>query len=139
LPHGAAAGLLPPDFKLGTSAQRQAGDCALTFDDGPGPHTGLLLDSLAKKGVKATFFVLGEHVRQHPDLIRRMVAEGHEVENHSWDHPDMRRLDPAARQREIEDTEAMLSALGASPHFSARPTAPTIRPLWSRRGVTGFL
>lgn len=110
-----------PDFKAGTPEQRQAQECALTFDDGPGPHTGALLDELGKAGVKATFFVLGEHVRRYPDLIRRMVAEGHEVENHSWDHPDMRKLSPDQRRKEIEDTMALLNTLGVYPHFFRPP------------------
>jgi len=121
VPMPAFAGLVPPNFGSGSPAQRQAGDCALTFDDGPGPHTGQLLDILAQTGVKATFFVLGENVRRHTDLIRRMIAEGHEVENHSWDHPDMRHLDPAAREHEIEATETLLVSLGATPHFFRPP------------------
>ena len=109
----------PPALDFGGPGK--AGACAITFDDGPGPHTGLLLDLLAQQRIKATFFVLGEHVRRFPDLIRRMVAEGHEVENHSWDHPDMRKLDEAARQKEIEDTVALLRTLGVEPHYFRPP------------------
>ncbi len=109
----------PPPLDFGGAGK--AGECAITFDDGPGPHTGVLLDLLAAKTLKATFFVLGDHVRRHPDIIRRMVADGHEVENHSWDHPDMRRLDEAARRKEIEDTEALLRSLGAEPRFFRPP------------------
>jgi len=118
-----AALAAPPvlDFtEISRSEGRSAG-CAITFDDGPGEHTGRLLDALADKRVHATFFVLGRHVRSHPDLIRRMVAEGHEVENHSFDHPDMRKLDEAARQKEIAETESLLTALGAKPRFFRPP------------------
>ncbi|CAA7625126.1 Predicted xylanase/chitin deacetylase (fragment) [Candidatus Terasakiella magnetica] len=109
----------PPPLDFGGPVK--AGDCAVTFDDGPGPHTGLLLNLLTAKRVKATFFVLGEHAKRSPDLVRRMIAEGHEVENHSWDHPDMRKLDEAARIKEIEATEALLKSLGAEPRFFRPP------------------
>ncbi|MFM7320528.1 MAG: polysaccharide deacetylase family protein [Armatimonadota bacterium] len=61
---------------------------ALTFDDGPDPkRTPLVLDALKAAGAKATFFVLGHKVAKHPDLVRRMVDEGHVVGSHSWSHP----------------------------------------------------
>src|SRR4030095_15932219 len=60
---------------------------ALTFDDGPDPvNTPKLLDLLKKNGVKATFCVVGFRARDHPDLIRRIVNEGHTICNHSWQH-----------------------------------------------------
>jgi peptidoglycan/xylan/chitin deacetylase (PgdA/CDA1 family) len=59
---------------------------ALTFDDGPGPSTGAVLDVLAREGVQATFFVLGRQVDRHPEVVRRMVAEGHQIANHGYDH-----------------------------------------------------
>lgn len=68
-----------------------AGDTsvALTFDDGPDPvHTPLVLDELARLGVRATFFVVGGRARQHPRLVRRMLDEGHAVGSHSATHPD---------------------------------------------------
>ena len=59
---------------------------AVTFDDGPGPTTPEVLDVLAREGVRATFFVLGRQVDRHPEVVRRMVAEGHQVANHGYDH-----------------------------------------------------
>jgi peptidoglycan/xylan/chitin deacetylase (PgdA/CDA1 family) len=60
---------------------------ALTFDDGPDPeNTPKILDVLKQYGVKATFCVVGFRARDHPDLIRRIVAEGHTLCNHSWQH-----------------------------------------------------
>jgi peptidoglycan/xylan/chitin deacetylase (PgdA/CDA1 family) len=65
--------------------QREA--VALTFDDGPHPtFTPAILDGLAAAGVKATFFVIGRHAKAHPALLRRIVAEGHTIGNHSFDH-----------------------------------------------------
>ena len=63
------------------------GHVALTFDDGPDARgTPEILDVLADHGVRATFFVLGAMVSRHPDVLRRVAAEGHEVAVHSWDH-----------------------------------------------------
>ena len=63
---------------------------ALTFDDGPhGSLTPRLLDALAKRKVKATFYVIGRNVESHPDIARRIVAEGHEIANHTWSHPSL--------------------------------------------------
>lgn len=59
---------------------------ALTFDDGPGPSTDDVLDVLAEEDVRATFFVLGRQVDRYPATVRRMVAEGHQVANHGYDH-----------------------------------------------------
>lgn len=69
-----------------------AGDVvALTFDDGPDPrYTPAILDALEKHGVKATFFVVGEHVERYPDLARRIVDEGHEIGFHSYAHHRMK-------------------------------------------------
>ena len=65
----------------------RASEVALTFDDGPHPEfTARLLDVLAKHRVKATFFVVGEHVDRHPQLARRIVEEGHAIGGHSYDH-----------------------------------------------------
>lgn len=70
---------------------------ALTFDDGPhGSLTPKLLDLLAQRRVKCTFYVIGRNVEAYPDIARRIVAEGHEIANHTWTHPQLSRL-PAAR------------------------------------------
>lgn len=59
----------------------------LTFDDGPIPEaTPFILDTLRHYGVKATFFMVGDNVRKHPDLFRRVVSEGHQVGNHTYHH-----------------------------------------------------
>lgn len=73
----------------------------LTFDDGPWvPYTQQILDVLAKHDATATFFVVGEMVAQHPDLIKKIVAGGHAIGNHTWDHSDLTTLsDPAIRDQ----------------------------------------
>ena len=60
---------------------------ALTFDDGPYKFTDRLLDGLADLGAKATFFMVGQMIEQYPNIPARMVAEGHEIANHSYSHP----------------------------------------------------
>jgi peptidoglycan/xylan/chitin deacetylase (PgdA/CDA1 family) len=61
---------------------------AFTFDDGPRPWTAQVLDALKQRGLKATFFVTGESAQYHPAIIKRMIAEGHEVANHTLTHKD---------------------------------------------------
>ena len=61
----------------------------LTFDDGPDRLTGDLLDALAEHGRRATFFLVGCQVAARAELVRRIVADGHAVGNHSWDHPSL--------------------------------------------------
>ncbi|RZN23852.1 chitooligosaccharide deacetylase NodB [Bradyrhizobium sp. Leo121] len=74
----------------------------LTFDDGPNPLcTPNVLDVLAEHRVPATFFVIGAYAADQPKLIRRMVAEGHEVANHTMTHPDLSRCELAEVQQEI--------------------------------------
>lgn len=59
---------------------------ALTFDDGPGPSTPAILDALSDEGVRATFFVLGRQARRHPEMMRRIRDEGHQIASHGYDH-----------------------------------------------------
>ncbi len=95
--------------------------CALTFDDGPGQFTAHLLDSLQAEGVHATFFVLGQQVRRHPELIQRMLTEGHEVGSHSYSHPNMRKLTPSAQFEQLDKTNQLLRELGADPKYFRPP------------------
>lgn len=81
----------------------------LTFDAGyENGYTPAILDALKKHNVKATFFVVGNYIQTSPDLIRRMVEEGHTVGNHTFHHPDMSKIsDAAAFRKELEDLEAI--------------------------------
>jgi peptidoglycan/xylan/chitin deacetylase (PgdA/CDA1 family) len=86
---------------------------ALTFDDGPGEYTGKLLDLLRARGVRATFFVVGQMVAADKGghNTRRIVAEGHEIGNHSWSHPDLTRLPDHALRFQIEHTDDVVEKL----------------------------
>ncbi|YCK41070.1 polysaccharide deacetylase family protein [Actinomadura sp. ATCC 39365] len=101
---------------------------ALTFDDGPGPYTGTLLRHLAKYRAHATFFVVGRNVGAHPDVVRRTVEAGHELGNHTWSHPDLTRLSPAAIRSQLARTDrAVKSAAGVVPGLVRPPYGATDR------------
>ena len=108
----------------GASISRQAmreNLCAITFDDGPSANTSHLLDLLAEHGVPATFFLLGKNVALRPQLVRRIMAEGHEIGNHSWSHPKLRAMSRDQQRDELARTDALLRELGASPRHMRPP------------------
>ena len=78
---------------------------ALTFDDGPSEFTSGLLDILKREQVPATFFVLGRNASAYLDLIRREIAEGHEVESHTMNHQNLAKLDEASVRAEVYGVE----------------------------------
>jgi chitin deacetylase len=86
---------------------------ALTFDDGPGPSTPELLDVLAEQGVRATFFLLGRNVEAQPEVVVRLLLEGHVVGNHSYSHPRPEGIAPAAFAAEIRRTDQLVETLAA--------------------------
>ena len=81
---------------------------ALTFDDGPGKFTQGVLDALAAKHVPGTFFVLGSSAAGNKAMIEKIKAAGHEVENHSWDHPILTKLTPEQITRQISRTDEVI-------------------------------
>lgn len=82
---------------------------ALTYDDGPNdPHTLRLLETLAKHGVRATFFLVGSYVRQRPEIAREVVQAGHVVGNHTFTHPLLVLKSEAEVRREICDCRSAL-------------------------------
>jgi peptidoglycan/xylan/chitin deacetylase (PgdA/CDA1 family) len=89
--------------------------CALTFDDGPSRFTAYLLDHLNDYGIPATFFLVGGMAEKFPHIVRRIVAEGHEVGNHTWTHPNLRRVSRERALEEIVRTNDLLTSLGARP------------------------
>ena len=88
---------------------------ALTFDDGPDPKvTPLILDLLAAKGVKATFYLIGKQALAYPDLVQRLQREGHDIGNHSFTHADLKNASSAQIAAELNSTTRVLEAeLGA--------------------------
>jgi peptidoglycan-N-acetylglucosamine deacetylase len=78
-------------------------EVVLTFDDGPRPGTtAAVLDALRRECVRATFFLVGRNAAAHPELAKRELAEGHTVAHHSFRHPLLNRMSPAAAEAEID-------------------------------------
>lgn len=95
---------------------------ALTFDDGPHPErTPRLLDLLAARNIRATFFVIGTNAQRYPDVLRRMLNEGHEIANHTLSHPYL---------TDLTDEEVIAEVAGCRDAVVAAATVPTavIRP-----------
>ena len=119
----------PPDwvhsFSYGRTVQSVSSEenvVALTFDDGPNePYTGRILDLLAERGVKATFFVVGVNATRHPQTLLRIVAEGHAVGNHTWSHARLSTLTPAWVEAEIEQGATVIEALSGTRPRLFRP------------------
>lgn len=94
---------------------------ALTFDDGPGPHTAELLDTLGRHGARATFFPVGSSAAARPDLLRRMSAEGHLVGNHGWAHRDLSTLPSSKIAHSLGTTDHAVAAAVGRPPTLVRP------------------
>lgn len=95
---------------------------ALTFDDGPSPSaTPAILDTLARHRARATWFVLLDRAEAHPDLVRRMLDEGHDVGLHGADHRRLTRLEPHALRKHIGDAARRLAVLTGRPTRWFRP------------------
>ncbi|EAZ92131.1 polysaccharide deacetylase family protein [Crocosphaera chwakensis] len=97
----------------------------LTFDDGPSPqYTEAILDILRKYNVKATFFVVGSQVSQYCPILRRIYQEGHEIGNHSYNHPWMGRISSEEQQQEIFQTQSIIeNCIGSKPRWFRSPYA----------------
>jgi peptidoglycan/xylan/chitin deacetylase (PgdA/CDA1 family) len=96
---------------------------AMTFDDGPHPSlTPRLLDILKARNIKCTFFVIGRNAKAYPHIIRRMIAEGHEIANHTWSHPSLTsRSDAQIRQELKQSEDALLAIANYRPHLIRPP------------------
>src|SRR5687768_8671114 len=96
---------------------------ALTFDDGPNPTlTPKLLDLLASRNLKATFFVVGQNAEEYPEILKRIVREGHEVASHSWSHPNLGKMSDEGVRRELQKTDdAIVAAIGKRPTLMRPP------------------
>ena len=90
---------------------------AMTFDDGPSPETTpRLLDLLKERNIKATFFMIGQNAERNPNIVKRILAEGHEIGNHSWTHPQLSKLSDERVTDEITKTQdAIKAACGYTP------------------------
>ncbi|MER5806330.1 polysaccharide deacetylase family protein [Streptomyces mirabilis] len=110
---------------------------ALTFDDGPAaPETATLLTYLAQYRARATFFTVGQNVAAHPDLVRAEAQAGHEVGNHSWNHPDLTKLPPEQIASQLARTSAAIKAAAGKEPTLFRPPYGAINS--TVRAATGL-
>lgn len=102
---------MPASYVIYRSGE-MPGKIALTFDDGPDPQwTPKILDILKEKGVHATFFVIGENGAANPRLLQRLMAEGHDVGNHTFTHPNLGETPDSVAAIEINATQRLIEAL----------------------------
>lgn len=137
--------LTPNSYSTIAEVRTQRPQVALTFDDGPHPRlTPRLLDMLAAANAKATFYLIGNRVRQWPQIARRIAEEGHEIGNHSWSHPFLDKYSDAGVLNEIDRTSsAIFDATGKAP-ITFRPpygafTARQREMLFAQRKLPSIL
>jgi len=125
-----AASLLPA-LPLRAKAETGGKLIALTFDDGPsGKYTGQLLDGLKERGVKVTFFMLGEMAGYNRRLVKRVYQEGHEIGCHTWNHKNLTKCTPEEILSELQTTFAELDrACGAGTEYLVRPPYGSVNDL----------
>lgn len=117
LPYKEIAGYVNPEFVDPTSIKDALPKpldpkkkyISLTFDDGPNPETTpRLLDILKEKGVKATFFMLGQNVVKYESLVKKVAEDGHEVASHSYSHPQLTSVDAQRVKEEVQNTDKVI-------------------------------
>lgn len=117
----AVKGNAPPLLANGNVDCSKAKCIALTFDDGPGPGSAVILDTLEKYQAHATFMVVGSRVATWADTLKREVADGNDIGNHTWDHSDLTNLSAADAEAEVSKTQdAVANVTGRRP-FMVRP------------------
>ena len=96
---------------LNEQIQTELPQIAITFDDGPSVCTPALLDGLKERGVKATFFLVGENVETYPDIVKRIYEEGHLIGNHTYHHVEITKLSDEEAMYEINKTDELIAAI----------------------------
>ncbi len=111
--------------------QTNAKKIVLTFDDGPSPQwTPLILDELKKANIKATFFMIGHHVKKYPHLAKRVAEEGHTIGNHGYAHSVILYYTSAEIEEEIKYTEYVIHQItGQTTQYYRPPKA------WMSKGI----
>ena len=120
----------PERYEIARWGATQDKKIALTFDDGPDPvYTPEILDILKTYHVPATFFVVGSQANKFPDLVRRIVDEGHEIGNHTFTHPDVAKISAAQLTMEVNATQRVIESItGRSTVLFRPPFAVDIEP-----------
>ena len=108
----------------------------LSFDDRPAPVSALesILQTLQENEIKAEFYVLGNEVEQYPEAARMIVRQGHDIQNHSWSHPDLAKAPEQDVRWELEQTQNIIEdATGTIPTKSGRHMVPEVfEGIWIR-------
>ena len=107
-----------------TDADRPGPSVAITFDDGPNAScTPVLLDGLKERGVKATFFVIGQNIEkdENRDIIRRMYQEGHQIGNHTYSHVNLAQMSREEAHKELDMTDALIREITGKETEFVRP------------------
>lgn len=114
--------LLPPSRALAAENTLDCGAklAAITFDDGPGDYTLELLDELAARDIKATFFITGSRVSAYPGVLDAIYEGGHQLANHTQNHKNLNTLSAQSAAAEIEATRALLAAVGGEQTYYVR-------------------
>jgi peptidoglycan-N-acetylglucosamine deacetylase len=121
------------------SAKTTTKRIAITFDDGPAPETEKVLDLLKQYGAKATFFCIGRQVEKYPEILARIINEGHTVGNHTYSHSPALTLSPHAFQELVTTNELIEKVTGKRTRLFRPPygvTAPNIAKALKRTGHT---
>lgn len=119
----------------GAELRMETNYVALTFDDGPKRGTtDALLDGLRRRGINATFFLVGSQIVENRDLVARMDAEGHQVGNHTWSHTSLQGAGKAVLEAELGRTDELLTAILGEGEYWVRPPYGMLEA-WERKAV----
>ncbi|WP_168188639.1 polysaccharide deacetylase family protein [Thermoflavimicrobium daqui] len=113
---------------------------ALTFDDGPDPrYTKQVLEILKQNDIKATFFLIGQHVKQHPDLVKQEIDEGHTIASHSWEHKQLPKLSPDQLKEDLNKTRDAIKEASGKEVMLMRPPYGDAKGIGETIKKEGFL
>ncbi|WP_409296782.1 glycosyltransferase [Peribacillus sp. SCS-26] len=103
---------LPKPYEVVRHGKPRGKEIVLSFDDGPDPaYTPKILDILDKNDIKGTFFIVGENALMHPELVKRLHREGHEIGNHTYTHADMAKSTPYQTKMELNATQRLFQGI----------------------------
>ena len=118
----AAYKLFPSYTTISHQGKGRPDEVALSFDDGPDSEwTPVILDILKARGVKASFFMVGDRMEEHPDLVERIQREGHEIGVHTYTHPNLAEVSEERARLEFNATQRLIEAITGNSTFLFRP------------------
>lgn len=119
---GIVSGIEQPVLPAQAEVKTEEKKIALTFDDGPSAaYTEILLDGLRERGVKASFFLIGEQAERYPEIVKRIDQEGHLIGNHTYHHVELTKINREKEKEEIETTTVLLEQITGKQISFIRP------------------